>query len=366
MNFEYYNPVRIIFGLNSLNKLSSLVGNKRTLFITTSGFVNRGILDEMSKLRLNISYIINDVYPNPTFDYLREKYESLNYNKFDLIVALGGGSVIDTAKVLSVRLQSNNFDELTDYIVKNKKIKYNLKPVIAVPTTAGTSSEITPWATIWDNLNKKKYSLNLKDLWCSHCILDPNLTLTLPKNTTIYTALDAFSHSLESIWNKNSNPISLENAIFAARNIVEFLPLAVEDLSNIKYREKLMYASLKAGFAFSNTQTAIAHSISYYLTSNYKIPHGIACSFMIPDIIDIIIGKYEIIDNAINDIFGELNSRKVRKLYEKLGVSTNIKDYGIDLDSLGKLEESIHSTNRIKNSLIDNKELFNKFKLQLM
>ena len=113
-------------------------------------------------------------------------------------------------------------------------------------------------------------------------IFDSELTLSLPKKITIETSLDAMSHSFESIWNINSNPVSNIHARNSINIILKNLPLLVKDLENIKLREEIMKASMSAGLAFSNTKTAISHSISYPITLKYKVPHGIACSFTLP------------------------------------------------------------------------------------
>jgi alcohol dehydrogenase class IV len=170
----------------------------------------------------------------------------------------------------------------------------------------------------------------------------------MPKDITIQTALDTLSHALESIWNKNANEITISYAIKAAKLVVEnILPLSY-DLENIIYRNNIMKASMYAGFAFSQTQTAIAHAMSYYITAYKKVDHGIACSFTLPLLVDSIIGKYAFIDYALTEIFEELSSYKLRSLLNDLKISTEFSDYGItDQDVLNNLDE-----NRLKNSLI--------------
>lgn len=359
--FKYHNPVKIEFGIEKLKKLSDIVNNRKALLVTSNSFTKRGITDKIKGI-VNVNYTIDNIIPNPTFDYLEKNYNALPYKDFDVIVALGGGSVIDSAKVFSV--YCNNKDQ-QDYSFLKKLIKQGflkkhhlIKPVIAVPTTAGTGSEVTPWATVWDMDEKKKYSLHSDKLWCEACICDPLLTVSMSKDITIQTGLDAISHSFESIWNKNSNPISRMYAINAAKIIIETLPKLVNDLDNIHYRERMMFAALSAGMSFSNTQTSIAHAISYYITAHKGIPHGIACSFTLPDIIDAVIGKDEDVDSALKDILSELSSEKLRKLYNDLRVATDFKSYGLNNENMLDLKKSLSGGLRINNSIIDIDEFF--------
>lgn len=349
--FSYYNPVRISFGIDSLIKLREIAGKRRVALITSSIFKDLNIIDKIQSYVENLVFVIDSVKPNPTCEQLRILYEDLWKNNFDVIVALGGGSIIDTAKILSVHNDKKDFN-FVENLIKNKipKDEYKLIPVIAVPTTAGTGSEVTPWATVWDIYKKKKYSLHLPNLWCEACICDPQLTISMPKDITIQTALDALSHSFESIWNKNANPISTDYAIRAARSIINILPLLIKNLNNLEYRNKIMLAALQAGLAFSNTQTALAHALSYYITIHKGVPHGIACSFTLPDIIDSVIGINPDVDSAIYSICGELSSKKLRVFFKKIKISTCMNDYDINKNTLNGFS---NKNERMKNSIID-------------
>jgi len=366
MDFSYYNPVKIQFGQDKLNLLDTIIGDRRALLITTSVFRELGLVDNIFSITDQIVFVLDDINPNPTFKDLKSKYNIIYQNDFDVIVALGGGAVIDSAKILSVYNESKNFEFVEKLIKEEKKDPfYKRIPVIAIPTTSGTGSEVTPWATVWDMENKKKYSFQLKDLWCEAALFDPIITFSMPKALTIQTALDALSHSLESIWNKNANFLSIKHAVGAAKIILEYLPLAVDDLFNIEYREKLMLASLLAAFAFSNTKTAIAHAISYYITIQKGVPHGIACSFTLPDIVDAVISQDKRVDDALKEIFGELSSRKLRNFLNKLEVSTRLDSYGIKKENFIDLQNFLICNQRAKNSIVDNSKLFKMFEKQL-
>ena len=142
-----------------------------------------------------------------------------------MIVALGGGSIIDAAKVLAA--SGGSFETVRKHLTGEKPLKgATITPIIAIPSTAGTGSEVTSWATVWDAANGLKYSLAHRDLYPETAIVDPQIAISAPRALTLATGLDALSHALESIWNVSANPVSANFAVEAAREILETLPLA--------------------------------------------------------------------------------------------------------------------------------------------
>lgn len=348
--FSYHMPTKIVFGANELDNISKYINGRKTILITSAGFIKRGLVDKIKSLTDTIVAVYTDVKSHPEFKDLEKTYEEIHKNEFELILAIGGGSVLDASKFFSVYNNSIQANFVTDMIKgKIPKENYNLVPIISVPTTAGTGSEITPWATIWDMDEKKKYSLHLPDLFSEVAIYDPDLTLSVPKDITIQTGLDTLSHALESIWNKNANEITLNYAIKSSKIILEYLPLLANDLENLKYRTQILKACMYAGLAFSNTQTALAHAMSYYITAHKGIDHGIACSFTLPMLVDNVIDKYNFIDDALKEIFGSLSSDKLRELLKALDISTEFKDYEINED---ELKNSLQNNQRANNSLV--------------
>ena len=346
-------PTNIVYGRNSFDKIPEYIKDRKVLLITSNGFINRGGLNRLRSMTNTIVDAYSEIQPLPDFNSLKNIHNIISNKNYDLILAIGGGSVIDSAKFLSVKTKNNEYEFIKNITQGlSPKQSYTLTPIIAVPTTAGTSSEITPWATIWDTDTKKKHSLHLSNLFPETAIYDPELTLTLPKEITIQTALDALSHALESIWNKNSNPITIDYAIKSAKIIIINIVQLVNDLNNLQYRDAILKGCMYAGLAFSNTQTSIAHAISYYLTANKGIPHGIACSFSLPMIIDNVIGRSQFIDDALIQIFGELSSEKLYNIYTTLNISTKITDYGINNSELTKLKLSLKNNQRANNSII--------------
>jgi len=205
--------------------------------------------------------------------------------------------------------------------------------LIAAPTTAGTGSEVTPWATIWDSASLKKYSLHLDCTWPTVAIIDPQLMLTVPAGVTVSTGLDALSHALESIWNVNANPVSDTFAISAIEDILECLPRLRRDLGNQELRSRMALAALKAGLAFSNTKTALAHSISYEMTLHHGLPHGIACSFTLPLVLGLAWGHDAARDRTLQRVFGtdlQQAQAQLRDFLHSLDVKTEFADYGVN------------------------------------
>lgn len=359
--FQYYNPVKIIFGENTLSTLTTYLNDRKALLITSKGFVSRGIVQKVIKENPNIIGVIDAITPNPTIQFLEGMYKDINHNDFEVIIALGGGSVIDSAKALSIFSEDSSFEDIKQLLYGNSSVKNHLlyKPIIAIPTTAGTSSEITPWGTIWDEENKKKYSIYTERLWCELAIYDPLLTLTLPKELTIQTGLDALSHSFEVIWNKNTNPISIKYAIEASKTIIGVLPILINDLGNKTLRKEMMLATLRAGLAFSNTQTSIAHAMSYYMTLYKDIPHGIAASITLPDIVEIALGNNHC-KSVITSILGEKPIEVIKSFFDSLNVSLNYEDYQLKVSDFNKIKDLLLMTPRAKNFTLNVDELFEK------
>ncbi|MDO7253870.1 phosphonoacetaldehyde reductase [Helicobacter cappadocius] len=337
MNFNFYNPVHIEFGVFYLDVIEKIDSNN-ILLLTSKSFEQRGISHQIQTLLgKKLKKTISSIPSNPEihlFDGLRDVTKNI-----DFIIALGGGSVIDTAKVLSV----NSKLEISEGNIFPKEINPFI-PIYAFPTTSGTSSELTAWATIWDKNNSKKYSLHLKEMYCKKAIYDPTLTLSLGRDLTISTALDALSHSIESIWNKNANPISTNNAINAINLITKHLPELVKNLDSIYLREQISLASVFAGLAFCSTQTAIAHAMSYPITMQKNIPHGIACSFTLPFLLE------NLPQSQAREILYPYKDA-INNLFIELGIKTNFQDYGINTEELKAILNSLNA--RAKNSLFD-------------
>ena len=350
MQFTYYNPVKIRFGVDYLEAIKSIAENlksARFLLVTSNGFSKRGLSAQIQNVfAKQLVGVVDEIAPNPQIKHLQGIKSTLS--DFDAIIALGGGSVIDSAKFLSVDSVFEN---------DNFKIKSQPKKLFAFATTSGTSSELTHWATVWDNDAFVKHSLSDEILYPKEAFYDANLTLSLPRQTTIYTALDALSHSFESIWNNNANPISTHYALMAIEIILRDLVELSQNLHSLQLRSNLMLASIYAGLAFSNTQTALAHALSYPLTMRFGTPHGLACSFSLPLLLECLPRK--------SHAFALLSPFKPQllQIFDKLEISVSPKDYGLNDEFIDEIFSTLNS--RAKNGVFDINLVQNAIKQQL-
>lgn len=333
MVWKYANPVQIEFGVDSFAKLPGLIGKRRYAVVTYGEPFFDTLLSGLAKDAGPPVLTIRDVAPNPDYRLLSaqtKRFAQLQLQP-EVIVALGGGSVIDSAKVFAAA--SGDFGKVKLFLEEQRGAEQlSAIPIIAVPTTAGTGSEVTCWGTVWDEANEKKYSLARPNLYPTHAVVDPRLMLGKPLLLTISTGLDALSHSLESLWNVNNNPVSANHAVFAARHILDALPKLVKDLGNIELRERVAMAALFAGLAFSNTKTAVAHSLSYPITLRHGVQHGIACSFSLPMVLRSVQGVGGICEDSLKQIFGSDLARgadDLEDLLALLGISSNPASYKI-------------------------------------
>lgn len=331
--WAYRNPVSIVFGDGSFSELGTLLGGRHYALVTYPDPFFSDLQKRLAELAGPPSLIIDDVAPNPDFGLLAEQTSRFGApgQAPQAIVALGGGSVIDSAKVFAAA--NGDFAAVRRFLeTRAGSESLGGTPIIAVPTTAGTGSEVTCWSTVWDSAGEVKHSLALARLYPEYAVVDPELMVTKPRHLTVSTGLDVLSHALESLWNKNANPVSMTFAVSAAREALKVLPLLVEDLANLELRARMARASLFAGLAFSNTKTAIAHSLSYPITLRHGVPHGIACSFTLPMIVRSLVGVDGLCGQGLSAIFdGGLSDSADRldRFLAQLGVSTDPAAYGV-------------------------------------
>lgn len=356
-NWKFWNPVRILFGMNRLGELPSLVAGDRVLLLTTRGFSRRGLTAAIAGLLPDKTLSIRDhLAPNPEIDSVQHLTASLGDERVDVIVALGGGSVIDTAKALSVSLPGRQEGfSLRAHLAADAPLP-SCAPlkVIAIPTTAGTGSEVTPFATLWDTGAGEKYSLTSERLFPHTALLDPALTATLPRRQTIISGLDALSHAFESLWNRNASPLSAAWARQAIELTFEALPRLLATPDDLVWRARMLEASLLGGLAISQTKTALAHSISYPLTARCGVPHGLACSFTLPALL-----KYNSVadDGSLLALARQLGcdslaalGERLDRLFRQLGVSQLLHEHRLRLEDLLKLRPFMLKPGRADNN----------------
>lgn len=328
--WQFHNPVKICFGSGKLEEIKSILQGRCYVIVTYDHSYFEAVTYLIKERAQNCVAVLNQVSENPDLGDLTTICQAFQpyQSQVEVIVALGGGSIIDTAKALAV---AGGNPEIVRHILLKKMPIQSALPIIAIPTTTGTGSEVTSWATLWDKGSHKKYSLSDPKFYPEVALCDPHLTLELPRSITIQTGLDALSHALESIWNKNRNPISLQFAKKAILSILETLPALIASPQNLRLREQMMLASLNAGYAFSNTKTSIAHNISYAVTLERGIPHGIACAFTLPVILQSFAHSDGAIAEDLRMVFGDdlvSASKMLGAWIASLGISLLPQDYG--------------------------------------
>lgn len=358
-SFQYFNPVSVSFGAGFFGNLSPIVGSSKVALITTRGFVKRGVVDRIKNdLGARLMHVFDGVVSNPTFDNALLAYNDLSKSDYDLIIGLGGGSVLDMSKMIAAMDCAGTGEWLYDHLKGGKPFPepFTPKPVLTIPTTAGSGSEVTMWSSVWDMEEKRKYSVSHPKLYPAKAIVDPELTVALPEQQTIYSALDAFSHSIEAVWNKNHNPVSDSLALKAINIIFKILPQLKNDLANLELRSRVMQASVMAGLAFSNTQTAMAHAISYPLTSIYGIPHGLACSLPLPHLVEANASGMPEFSGKISHSIGSNKSPEgissaIENFFIQLGVETKLSSYGIKSEDSLRISEAVLKADRFGNNV---------------
>ncbi|MEK9767762.1 MAG: phosphonoacetaldehyde reductase [Betaproteobacteria bacterium] len=322
---NYFNPVQLAFGSLVRRKVTEECVGKSVLIICSSSAYNRYSKDlELSPLFSSGSMIFEHGFEsNPSLNDIIKISNKYRDSALDLIVGLGGGSAMDVAKIASVSIPAIQEGIHTDELLKDTTLFSRFKEIdcIQVPTTAGTGSEVTPFATVWDYESQQKKSLSHPVMYAKKAFIDPDFLSQVPLEVAISTGLDALNQAFESIWNVNANeftrPLSRRAAVLALQG----LPLITKDSNDPELRAKLSLASLFAGLAISQTRTSICHSISYPLTLKYGIEHGIACSFSILEVF-----KYN--SAFIKD---DLESIKLDlKLDPFMAVESIIKQHGIN------------------------------------
>ena len=291
MPWHYSNPVRITAGEGALEGVGALVpASSRVLRVTSAGTTRRGTTARVTRLLEAAgctAAVLDRVEPNPELETLDAFAAEFAPGSFDAIVALGGGSAIDAGKVLSVLLPRWEPFALRRALRDGGGQSWSARlPTVAIPTTAGTGAEITPFATVWDATRQRKHSVAGELLFPVHALLDPSLLRELPPDETLHTALDAISHALESLWNRHRTPVTEAFALQALSASVQALPRVLADPSDMAQRARLQQASLLSGLAIAHTRTALAHSVSYPLTLRHGVPHGLACSFTLPVLLE--------------------------------------------------------------------------------
>jgi phosphonate metabolism-associated iron-containing alcohol dehydrogenase len=355
--WTHHNPVRIVFRPGVLQHIADYVDAARVALVTTPGFKRRGIVDNISDaLGSRLIAVVDNVRPNPDVQDLQTQSAALRPAHPEMLIALGGGSTIDTAKALA-RLLTQPEGTCLMALLRDGAPVANVAavPITAIPTTAGTGTEVTPFGTVWNHAEKKKFSIVGEDLFPQLAILDPELTLGMPTEITVASGLDAISHAMESAWNRNATPVSLGLATQSLRLSMQSLAVAAANPADIKARSSMLQASVLAGLAISQSRTALAHSISYPLTATYDLPHGLACSFTLPALLAFNAASDDrrLADLAVTLGYSDTDSLALylTGLFERLGVGNHLSKYLPDRASIMALSHQMFTPGRAENNL---------------
>lgn len=272
--------------LNDVNKILDKLNAQKVMVITDKGIVNAGIYqklkDILSKTNKEI-VLFDDVQPDPSIKLVENVVNISRNNKIEAVIGIGGGSSIDTAKVAAALI--NNDKEMSEYI-GIELLEKEAKPIIAIPTTAGTGSEVTHIAILSDEEEQLKKGIVSTRIIPSFAILDPELTKGLPPHVTAATGMDALVHALEAYISVNANSYSDILALKAINIIGKNIREVYNNGQNIEARENMLLGSLYAGMSFANAGVAAVHAFAYPLGGMFHIPHGLANSVMLPSVMN--------------------------------------------------------------------------------
>ncbi|MEG0076381.1 iron-containing alcohol dehydrogenase [Anaerorhabdus sp.] len=317
MKFNYQQPTELIFGAKKVNHLPNIVKRYGNRVLLVGPVMNEAIQPMFNQVINNLDEngIITTCYleiePNPLTSAVDKGLRLAKENNVDVIVAMGGGSSIDTAKMISLCIDceiidwQEMFKKYDNFANRYEKISKTDLPVIAISTTAGTGSQCTQASVITDDESKMKLTVFHQDNFVEVAILDPELTMTLPRSITVSTAFDAFTHAFESYLRNDGNPITENFSLQAIQNIVQNLPHVLIE-NKIEYREKLMLADTYAGIALANNGAALPHPLSEIIGSYVnKLSHGQALAMVYPTFVKHTYEKYQTKFATVCRIFDE-------------------------------------------------------------
>jgi alcohol dehydrogenase len=337
--WNYLSPTKIIFGQNSFQSIKKIVLSqnvaKNILLVTGQSSMKKfGYVDQVYKMLYNWSiYHFDGVPSDPTPESINDAINFARPRKIELVIAMGGGSALDVGKVLAILLK--NSGTLEEYLEGEVNFENPGVPLIAIPSTSGTASEVTCWATIWakEKNKKKKYSLSHQWMFPDFSLVDPMLTVSMSPNLTACTGMDALTHAIEAAWSNNAQPISDVFALRAIKLNKQNLKRAYDYPEDLEARTNMALASLLAGLAFNNTKTAACHSLSYPMTLNFGIPHGLAASITIKEVIKY---NYRALPKKVMQIVEEFGCSTLEEFSEtlsefmvSLGLSIRLRDLNL-------------------------------------
>ncbi len=342
------------FGPGARKELPGVVarlGFKKALVVTDKGLMKFGVakmvLDVMDEAGIQYE-VFDDVKPNPTVTNVKNGIEACKQAGADFIVAIGGGSSMDTAKGIGIVVNNPEFSDIVS-LEGVADTKHKSLPIIALPTTAGTAAETTINYVIIDETRQAKMvCVDPNDIPCV-AIIDAELMYSLPKSLTAATGMDAMTHAIEGLITKASWELSDMFEIKAIEMIYKYLPLAVDEPTNPKGRDGMAVAQYVAGMAFSNVGLGVDHGMAHPLSALFDVPHGVACAMLLPTVMRFnmpaALDKYVDIAKACGvyqlgmttEQAAEAACKAIEELSARVGTNKRLSELGItekDIDAL--------------------------------
>lgn len=349
-------PPKIYFKYGCLPvALRDLKGKKRAFIVTDKPIFDMGMVDEITQILDEIGvehYIFYDVEPDPKFATVRKGLSTINTYQPDVIIALGGGSPMDAAKVMWLMYENPEveFEGLAMRFMDIRKRVYELPSLgkkaimVAIPTTSGTGSEVTPFAVVTDENTQIKYPFADYSLTPNIAIIDPELVMNMPKRLTAYGGIDALTHALEAYVSVCATEFTDGFALEAIQLLFKYLPSAYQNgAKDPTAREKVHYAATIAGMAFANAFLGICHSLAHKIGSAFNIPHGLANALMISHVI-----RYNATDVPFKQaIFPQYKYPNAKERYAKIADVLNLG--GSTLDE--KVENLVQAIETLKSQV---------------
>ena len=322
---QLYIQPKMIKGEHALLDLIDVLKKQhltRYMIVTTPGFIKRGTLqsffDALNQNDIQYS-IFHDVKPDPDISDVEMLKEMYIKDGCQALIAIGGGSVIDCSKAALACVQMKKLDVTT--VLHTGRVSKQLPLLIAVPTTAGTGSEVTAGAVITDPIQKRKYALSNLFLIPKYAVLDASLLTTLPAKMTAYTGMDALTHAIEAYINCFNNRKTNEYALRAIKTIFQYLVPSFEDGLNMQYRLELLEASYNAGVAISNNYVGYVHAIAHGIGGMYHLQHGMINATILPIVLEVygsaVVSKLAKIADVVG-ITGATDQDKSTQFIQKL------------------------------------------------
>lgn len=333
MNWNYIQPVEILFGMGRSSEIGAAaqkLGCKKGLLVSDPFFVQSGLTKKlMEQSGGYLAGVFSEVSPNPDVTEVDACAEVLRMGDYDFVVALGGGSAMDCAKAASMLCLTG--DSIRRYHGTGEAVPPDHLPLIALPTTAGTGSEVTCVSVLTDHANGKKSPIVSDAFYPRIALIDPALTCSMPPHVTAGTGIDVLSHALEGYWSRGHQPVCDACALHAARLVLQYLPIAYREPDNLEAREKMCEASVIAGLAFTLPKTTASHACSFPLTNLHHIPHGEACGLTLDWFLRINAahetdGRIRQLCQALGFADAEALADHIHALKAELGLRNNLSD----------------------------------------